>query len=160
MRNAATDSREVRSLGLHHTLRVSGTISSQIALVREEVPETSALQAAGARSEVDRILTLVGEVMALWHDAPSNPQTGSIFRDALEFAGSLPASVALPRVWFDECEVVFEWIEQGRHAVVSCEGDGIVGYTYRVDGMFKPGAIAHARPHSFPADLTDYLIAG
>ncbi|MCJ2098920.1 hypothetical protein [Methylobacterium sp. E-046] len=102
----------------------------------------------------------MSEVMALWHDTPSNQLTGSIFRDALEFAGSVPPGVALPRVWFDECEVVFEWIEHARHAIVSCEGDGLVGYAYRVDGMFKPGAVVDARPRSFPADLSDYLIAG
>jgi hypothetical protein len=102
----------------------------------------------------------VCEIKALWHDATSDAQTSSIFCDALEFAGGLPPGVALPRVWFDDCEVVFEWIEHGRHAIVSCEGDGVLGYTYRVDGLFKPGAIAHARPHSFPADLTNYLIAG
>lgn len=84
----------------------------------------------------------------------------TILRDAFEFAGSLPPGVPLPRVWFDDGEVGFEWIERGLHAVVSIEGDGIIGYAYRVDGTFKPGAIAAAEPHSFPADLFTYLTAG
>lgn len=160
MRNAWTDSREARPLGLHINLRPKGNTSSKVELGPDVRRAASALEVVGHEAEAKRILGLVDAVKSLWGTAPSDPATGSIFCDALEFAGSLPPGVLLPRVWFDEGEVGFEWIEHGRHAVVSIEGDGVLGYAYRVDGTFEPGAIAAAEPHSFPADLLAYLTAG
>lgn len=80
------------------------------------------------------------------------------FVDAYEFLGCLPAGIPAPSIWSDgECEVVFEWIGLRDHAVVSLEGDGILGYTYRRDGVFVPGEDSIAKAKSLPKDLRSYL---
>lgn len=99
----------------------------------------------------------LSEVMSLWMQASSTARNTNIFCDALEFVGAMPSGVLLPHVWADDAEVVFEWISDGRHAIVSCEGDGVIGYTYRVGGRFVPGEKTAASPDSFPADLSAYL---
>ena len=108
----------------------------------------------GNATEVSRILR---EVMALWMVAASNTENAKIFGDALNFVGAMPSGVWLPHVWADDAEVVFEWISGDRHAIVSCEGDGVIGYTYRVAGHFVPGQQTAARSDGFPADLAAYL---
>ncbi len=99
----------------------------------------------------------LNEVMFLWTQAYSDVGNASIFCDALKFVGAMPVSVLQPRVWADDTEVVFEWISGDRHAIVSCEGDGMIGYTYRVAGQFVPGLVTAARSDGFPTDLAAYL---
>lgn len=80
------------------------------------------------------------------------------FIDAYEFLGCLPANIPAPSIWSDgECEVVFEWIGRRDHAIVSLEGDGIIGYTYRRDDVFVPGEKSMAKAKSMPEDLRIYL---
>ncbi len=103
------------------------------------------------------VLRLVDKIKSLWTGADSNPENASIFKDALQFAGAMPSDIALPSIWADRAEVVFEWIIGDQHAIVSCEGDGVIGYTYRVKGQFVPGQEAATRSDHFPADLAAYL---
>ncbi|MGV1985609.1 hypothetical protein ACQZ5N_03245 [Agrobacterium sp. 22-221-1] len=62
-----------------------------------------------------------------------------------------------PSVWSDEDEVAFEWIRDGKHAVVSFYGDGSYGYAMLVGCRFVPGAIDMPPPGGVPHDLAAYL---
>lgn len=101
------------------------------------------------------LLELLG-ILRVSHDA-SRKITGC-FVDAYEFIGCLPAGIPAPLIWSDgECEVVFEWIGRRDHAVASLEGDGVLGYTYKRDGVFVPGQESGAKVKSLPNDLRSYL---
>lgn len=76
--------------------------------------------------------------------------------DAAEFRRHLAVLAWKPNEWTDEGEICFEWIAPNRHAIVSIEGDGLIGYAMLVDGKFVPGAES-ARPGTFPDDLARYL---
>ncbi|NTF17693.1 hypothetical protein G6L37_04720 [Agrobacterium rubi] len=76
--------------------------------------------------------------------------------DAAEFRKHLADLAWKPDEWADEGEICFEWIAPNRHAIVSIEGDGEIGYAMLVDGTFVSGEEA-AIPHRFPADLKSYL---
>ena len=77
--------------------------------------------------------------------------------DAAEFRKHLVDLAWKPDEWADEGEICFEWIAPDRHAIVSVEGDGEIGYSMLVDGKFVPGVEA-ARPGRLPADLGPYLL--
>lgn len=61
-----------------------------------------------------------------------------------------------PEEWSDEGEICFEWIAPGRHAIVSIEGDGEIGYAMLVDGKFIAGDEI-GTPADIPRDLGRYL---
>ncbi len=82
----------------------------------------------------------------------------TIVADAVEFSKAIKSVEWQPSVWSDEGEIVFEWIDESKHAVVSVEGDGSIGYTMLIDGRFISGAIEEANVHMLPADLRDYLL--
>lgn len=81
----------------------------------------------------------------------------SLFDDAAAFASAAKILPWKPQVWEDEGEIVFEWISGPRHAVVSIEGDGRIGYTMLVGDQFIAGSDSDAVVHSVPNDLLDYL---
>ncbi|MGN7713936.1 hypothetical protein [Agrobacterium radiobacter] len=87
----------------------------------------------------------------------SNVADIAMFDDALKFAGVISDIAWKPAVWSDEGEVVFEWINAGRHAIVSLEGDGTLGYTVLKDGKFVSGQVVGAPVTGVPHDLMDYL---
>lgn len=82
-----------------------------------------------------------------------------LYDDAAAFAYTARELAWKPKVWADEGEIVFEWIDGNHHAVVSVEGDGRIGYTFLVDGQFIPGNNDDALVHSMPEDLLEYLTA-
>jgi hypothetical protein len=64
----------------------------------------------------------------------------------------------IPLVWGDrDGELAFEWISSTKHAIVSFEGDGLIGYAMRTGGRFRPGEIRDAPATVFPPDLRAYL---
>jgi hypothetical protein len=80
--------------------------------------------------------------------------------EALHFLAKLSADSARPSIWTDsETEIVFEWINGPRHAVVSFEGDGEFGYAIKTDGRFVPGAFRGDPRGSIPADLLEHINA-
>ncbi|WP_310301431.1 hypothetical protein [Rhizobium sp. BE258] len=79
--------------------------------------------------------------------------------DASAFAQHLKEISWRPNVWQGDDEVVFEWISGNKHAVVSVEGDGVIGYTMLVNGDFVSGAEEDPSVDHLPSDLRDYLIA-
>ncbi|MCZ7974378.1 hypothetical protein O9X80_07730 [Agrobacterium salinitolerans] len=62
-----------------------------------------------------------------------------------------------PSIWSDEGEVTFEWIREGKHAVVTFDRDGLYGYAMLVGGRFVPGATDMPSPGAIPPDLAAYL---
>lgn len=76
--------------------------------------------------------------------------------DAAEFRRHLTGLTWKPNEWADHGEICFEWIGPNRHAIVSIEGDGLIGYAMLVDESFVPGKYL-ARPDTFPDDLARYL---
>lgn len=86
---------------------------------------------------------------------PENP----IIADAKLFAKAISGLSWKPKVWSDDGEIVFEWINNDRHAVVSVEGDGILGYALLLDGQFTSGNEVEASVRSIPSDLLEYIIA-
>ena len=80
-----------------------------------------------------------------------------LFVDATEFGKHLKNLRWKPSVWSDESEVVFEWISGDRHAVVSIEGDGAIGYTMLRDGIFVSGEVEDPPVSIMPPDLREYL---
>ena len=77
--------------------------------------------------------------------------------DAAEFRKHLVDLAWAPIEWADEGEICFEWIAPDRHAIVSIEGDGEIGYAMLVDGKFVSGE-ATAKTGRIPADLGRYLL--
>ncbi|WP_206520844.1 hypothetical protein, partial [Mesorhizobium sp. M7A.F.Ca.CA.004.11.2.1] len=69
---------------------------------------------------------------------------------------AIPAGVRLPSVWADDGEIAFEWKWGERHAILSIEEDGTVGYAIYRGGQFSPGR-ERANLEVLPADLLDYL---
>lgn len=89
--------------------------------------------------------------------AQRDPQAEQMASDVRAFAQHLPEISWQPSIWTGDGEVVFEWIGDGKHAVVSLEGDGFIGYTMLLDGQFVSGEIDQASVLSFPDDLKEYL---
>jgi hypothetical protein len=89
----------------------------------------------------------------------SYPEMSAQFADAISFAASFDDRLLQPAIWTDnESEVVLEWIlPDGRHAVVSFEGDGEFGYTLLTGGRFVPGLCSGTKPFRVPFDLVRYL---
>lgn len=83
--------------------------------------------------------------------------SADLSKDALAFADTLRELPWQPEVWADESEVVFEWINDGQHAVVSIEGDGHLGYTMLINGQFRSGIDTEASVTHLPRDLQEYL---
>lgn len=105
-----------------------------------------------------QIRTLLNEISSLRAMQAAGGVMASCFVDAFEFAGALPWDIPSPSVWTDgESEVVFEWIGARDHAVVSLEGGGLLGYTYKKDNEFIPGQVRSAGSNKMPADLEVYL---
>lgn len=77
--------------------------------------------------------------------------------DALLFASLLPGTCSVPAAWGNEDEVALEWIEPGRHAIASFEGDGKVGYAFLEGSSFVPGRDECAPASRIPSDLLGYL---
>jgi hypothetical protein len=87
-----------------------------------------------------------------------HPKMRPQIADAKAFASSLFARIRLPSVWTDgEVEVVFEWIEGEKHAVVSFEGGGTFGYTLREGDRFNPGRYPGHLGLPAPLDLIQYV---
>lgn len=80
-------------------------------------------------------------------------------RDAQTFYELTRDLTWTPQIWNDDGEIVFEWIESDRHAVVSIEGDGTLGYAVLRDGQFLPGQQKNAPVGTMPIDLKEYLAA-
>lgn len=76
--------------------------------------------------------------------------------DAAEFRAQLAPLAWQPDEWSDEGEICFEWISSDRHAIVSIEGDGEIGYAMLVGGKFVAGAEV-CPPSRLPDDLARYL---
>lgn len=76
--------------------------------------------------------------------------------DAAEFRAQLALLTWQPHEWSDEGEICFEWISSDRHAIVSVEGDGEIGYAMLVEGRFVAGAEV-CPPSRLPEDLARYL---
>ncbi len=83
----------------------------------------------------------------------------SLIDDAAAFMVAIRDLPWQPAVWADDGEVVFEWIDDTRHAVVSIEGDGFIAYTLLRGDEFVSGELAEAPANSLPADLKAYLAA-
>jgi len=83
----------------------------------------------------------------------------SISLDAMKFAHAISEIGWRPSVWSDDGEIVFEWIDGDRHAIVSIEGDGRLGYTMLIDGEFKAGKDTEVLASQLPSDLLEYLIS-
>ncbi len=83
----------------------------------------------------------------------------TIVSDAVEFSKAIKGIEWQPSVWSDDGEIVFEWINDTKHAVVSIEGDGSIGYTMLFDGRFISGAFDDTNVHTIPVDLKDYLLS-
>jgi hypothetical protein len=75
---------------------------------------------------------------------------------AAEFRAQLVSLTWQPNEWSDEGEICFEWISSDRHAIVSIEGDGEIGYAMLVAGKFVAGAEV-CPPSRLPEDLARYL---
>jgi hypothetical protein len=82
-----------------------------------------------------------------------------IKRDALAFSRSIRFLDWQPEHWVDDGEAVFEWIADGKHAVVSIEGDGTFAYAMYREGGFVPGLTEGASVAEIPEDLVSYLAA-
>lgn len=76
--------------------------------------------------------------------------------EAAEFRVHLASLTWQPNEWGDEGEICFEWISSDRHAIVSIEGDGEIGYAMLVDGKFVAGAEV-CPPSRLPDDLRAYV---
>ena len=77
---------------------------------------------------------------------------------ARKFVAMIPAGLAAPRVWTDgETEVVFEWIANEKHAIVSFERDGNFGYAMLHGDQFEPGSSANSIDAASIEDLVTYL---
>jgi hypothetical protein len=76
--------------------------------------------------------------------------------DASAFRKLLAGLEWQPREWSDEDEICFEWISDERHAIVSIEGDGEIGYAMLVGGRFVAGA-EKGIPSCMPSDLASYI---
>ena len=81
----------------------------------------------------------------------------ALYADASNFNYALKEVVWKPAVYVEDGEIVFEWIRDGKHAVVSVEGDGVLGYTMLVEGKFISGSTEMASTGAVPADLKAYL---
>ncbi len=81
----------------------------------------------------------------------------SMIIDAMAFADVIDKVEWRPSVWKEGDEIVFEWISEGRHAVVSIEGDGTIAYTMLKEGQFVSGEAVGASVGSFPDDLQEYI---
>lgn len=82
-----------------------------------------------------------------------------IERDALAFSSTISSLAWQPESWVDDGEAVFEWITDGKHAVVSIEGDGTFAYAMYRDGGFVPGLTEGPSVSEIPEDLVSYLAA-
>lgn len=82
----------------------------------------------------------------------------AIFQDALTFYMNVRTMLWRPAIWIDDGEIAFEWRDDIRHAMVSIEGDGHIGYTIYKDGKFRSGEVVDPTPSVMPADLKDYLL--
>jgi hypothetical protein len=79
--------------------------------------------------------------------------------DALGFSALLTEIEWRPNIWADDAEVVFEWIKDDKHAVVSFEGDGLIGYTLLKNDVFVAGDLLDPPATILPPDLREYLSA-
>jgi hypothetical protein len=79
--------------------------------------------------------------------------------EAAEFRAHLSSLSWQPSEWSDEGEICFEWISSTRHAIVSIEGDGEIGYAMLIDGKFVAGGEV-CPPSRMPDDLARYLSEG
>tara|TARA_Y100000780_G_scaffold211197_1_gene210602 strand:+ start:261 stop:899 length:639 start_codon:yes stop_codon:yes gene_type:complete len=82
-----------------------------------------------------------------------------IERDALAFSHTISSLVWQPESWVDDGEAVFEWITDGKHAIVSIEGDGTFAYAMYREGGFVPGLTEGPSVSEIPEDLVAYLVA-
>lgn len=69
---------------------------------------------------------------------------------------AIPYGVRLPKVWAEEGEIAFEWKWGKRHAILSIEEDGTIGYAMDHGGEFLPGSEV-ASLDALPRDLLEYL---
>ena len=78
--------------------------------------------------------------------------------EARSFLTKLTSSTPRPTIWSDdESEIVFEWLNSDRHAIVSFEGDGSFGYALKMGDRFVPGSFVGSLASGLPSDLLDYL---
>jgi hypothetical protein len=77
--------------------------------------------------------------------------------DAATFIGLITHLEWQPNVWTDDAEIGIEWISSNKHAFVSIEGDGVLRYTYLVDGNYVSGQLDTPPVTTLPADLANYV---
>lgn len=79
--------------------------------------------------------------------------------DAIRFLRHIPADIAGPPSisGASDGEVVLEWHDQNRRAVVGFEGDGCFGYALHIDGRYQPGQYHGSVDSGVPQDFLDYL---
>ncbi|MDG4885347.1 hypothetical protein [Mesorhizobium sp. WSM4884] len=75
---------------------------------------------------------------------------------AKQLWSTFPEDARLPAIWSDEGEIAFEWKWGKRHAILSIEEDGTVGYAMLDGERFSPGRETGSL-NSFPPDLLNYL---
>lgn len=109
----------------------------------------------------DSVETAIGEKVDLGHSlgAFDDEVSADVLRDAQTFYEQIRHLTWTPQIWNDDGDIVFEWIENDRHAVVSIEGDGTLGYAVMRDGQFQPGQHKNAPVETTPIDLKEYLAA-
>lgn len=82
-----------------------------------------------------------------------------LYSDAQIFGELVKELPWRPTTWEADGEIVFEWIDGDRHAIVSVEGDGQIGYTMLVDDTFIPGEAEWPSVSVLPEDLKAYILS-
>lgn len=126
-------------------------------------PDPMATRASEVSRRVDDfqdVRRLINELSSLRATLPITRVMAACFRDAFEFVGALPLGIPSPTIWTDgEAEIGIEWISEARHAIVTVEGLGILGYALLIGEKFQPGSQIEAPAASIPTDLASYLKA-
>lgn len=84
-------------------------------------------------------------------------------QDAIRFLIACPVEWGSPRISAaEDGEFALEWLEDGKEAVVSFDGDGAFGYAMLVGERFRPGNQDGRLDAGFevPDDLREYMAAG
>jgi hypothetical protein len=82
--------------------------------------------------------------------------TNQLEVEAAEFRALTVGLGWRPNEWNDVGEICFEWVSATHHAIVSIEGDGMIGYAMLRGDRFVAGS-EDCPPSRFPQDLAQYL---
>lgn len=138
----------------HHALTSSDEALTRIAFPPSEVPFVVEIPRRVMQNTGDFVMRCLQQLLSS-AVVETNPQ---IIGDAIRFLGKVPRDLPKPTLHISEDEAAFEWREGDLGAIASVEGDGVVGYAYREEGLFVPGAQEMAlRDEEFPEDLKNYL---